>query len=224
MLQQIRLKLMSYTPFMEAFAREELCLLRSLETPRKVQDFLNALPMNFEEEGETCMSPRRVLRERRAHCMEGAMLAAAALRFQGRPPLVLDLTAVDHDDDHVVALFRERGYWGAISKTNHAVLRYREPVYRTVRELVMSYFHEYFLNDGRKTLRSYSGAINLSRFDARGWMTAEGGVWYIPEFLDGVPHISILSRWQVARLRRADPVERKAGTLVAWTKRRCKSL
>lgn len=199
---------------MDCFTPEELHILRPLSTPKKIQDFLDAIPMNF---AETCMSPRRVLRERKAHCMEGAMLAAAALRIQGFPPLVMDLEAAEEDYDHVVAVYRERGCYGAISKTNHGVLRYREPVYRTLRELALSFFHEYFLDDGRKTLRSYSGLINLSRFDDRGWVTAEEDVWYIPEYLAGVRHYPLLTRSQIARLRRADPIEREMGRIVEWT-------
>ena len=126
-------------------------------TPAKIQDYINSIPINYEKSGETCMSPRLVLEKRLAHCMEGAMLAAAILEYHGHKPLVMDLRTIKpHDNDHVVALFKERGKWGAISKTNHAVLRYREPVYLTVRELAMSYFHEYFLDNGLKTLREYS--------------------------------------------------------------------
>jgi hypothetical protein len=199
-----------------AFAADEIRILRRLSTPRKVQDFLDAIPMNFEPGGETCRSPRRVLRDRRSHCLEGAMLAAAALRLQGRRPLVMDLETTDDDYDHVVALFRDGGRWGAISKTNHAVLRYREPVYRTIRELAMSYFNEYFLDDGRKTLRRYSGPVDLSRFDLRGWMTAEEDVWYVEQYLYGVRHFPILTRSQIAKLRPADPVEIRAGKVVEW--------
>jgi hypothetical protein len=198
---------------------EELRVLRRLSSPRKVQDFLDALPMNFEPGGDTCMSPRRVLRERRAHCLEGAMLAAAALRLQGRPPLVMDLEATDDDHDHVVALFKERGRWGAISKTNHAVLRWREPVYRTPRELAMSYFHEYFLDDGRKTLRAFSAPVDLSRFDRRGWTVAEEDLWDVERHLYEVRHSSILDPGQARRLRPADPVEIRAGKVVEWRPR-----
>lgn len=198
----------------------ELKVLRRLSTPGKVQDFLDAMPMNFEPSGDTCMSPRRVLREKRAHCLEGAMFAAAALRQQGRPPLVLDLEATDDDHDHVVALFRDRGRWGAISKTNHAVLRWREPVYRTVRELAMSYFHEYFLDDGRKTLRAFSAPVDLSRFDKRGWMTAEEDLWDVERHLYGVRHFSILGPGQVRRLRPAGPIEISAGKIVEWKRPR----
>ena len=144
------------------------------------------------------------------------MLAAAALRLQGRQPLLMDLKSVWHDDDHVVALFRRRGLWGAISKTNHAVLRYREPIYRTLRELVLSYFHEYFTDDGKKTLRSYSRPVNLKRFDKRGWMTAEPDVWYIPRYLDRVRHYPLLTRTQIKHLRLAEPIEIKAGKLTQW--------
>lgn len=112
------------------------------------------------------------------------MLAAAALRMHGHRPLVVDLKATEADDDHVIAVFRQHGSWGAISKTNHAVLRYREPVYASIRELVLSFFHEYFLKNGKKTLRSYSQPVDLSRFDRRGWMTSEEDVWYIPEYRD----------------------------------------
>ncbi len=200
----------------EKFSAAELRILRSLNTPKKIQDFLDRIPQNFEHDGDGCLSPRRVLRERRAHCIEGAMLAGAALRLQGRPPLVVDLEASRDDHDHVIAVFRERGYWGAISKTNHAALRYRDPVYRTLRELVMSYFHEYFIKNGKKTLRTFSQPVDLRRFDARGWMTDEDDVWYIPEYLCDVSHKKILTPSQIRSLRPADATERRAGDIVQW--------
>ena len=144
------------------------------------------------------------------------MLAAVALRFAGYLPLVLDLKSVPHDDDHVVAVFQQGGCWGAISKTNHGVLRYREPIYASIRELAMSYFHEYFLDDGNKTLRSYSRPVDLSRFDARGWMTDEDDVEYVPEYVDGVRHFPILTPTQIKRLRKADVIERKMGKIREW--------
>ena len=140
---------------MEDFSKQELALLKKLSTPRKIQDFLDGLSMNFSENGHTCYSPRMVLREKKAQCMEGAMLAAAALRLAGYPPLIMELKSVQKDDDHVLAVFQIDGCWGAITKTNHGVLRYREPIYKNLRELAMSYFHEYFLHDGTKTMRSY---------------------------------------------------------------------
>lgn len=197
----------------------ELRVLERLNTPRKIQDFLEEIPINFEPQGDTCRSPRRVLRERTAHCIEGAMLAALALRLHGERPFVVDLTASKHDFDHVIAVFQMYGHWGAISKTNHAVLRYREPVYKTIRELALSFFHEYTDTQGRKTLRSFSRPVDLSRFDARGWVTAEENVWYIPEYLAEVPHVSILSHQQICTLRHADPLERAAGELTQWKKR-----
>lgn len=191
---------------------EEEKLFRKLDCPAKIQDFLNSLVVNYEVEGPSCQSPRMVLRSRKAHCMEGAMLAAAILKFHGRPPLLVDLETEEPDFDHVLAVFKENGFWGAITKTNHAVLRYREPVYRSVRELVMSYFHEYFLDSGRKTLRTYSLPVNLDRF--RGWETSEEEVWHIPEHLTTVKHFSLLDKWQVKGLRDADEVEIKAGKVV----------
>jgi len=189
-------------------------ILTGLNSPRRIQDFLNALPQNPEE---TCLSPRQVLSQKRAHCIEGALLAAAALRFHGERPLILDLEATKDDDDHVVTLFRQHGRWGAISKTNHAVLRFREPVYYSTRELVLSFFHEYFLNkNGKKTLRAYSRPVDLSRFDRQGWETSESEVWYIPEYLCDIPHTNILTRAQIASLRPADPVERLAGEIKEW--------
>ncbi len=195
------------------FTKEELRVYRKLNTPQKIQDFLNELRINFEERGDTCLSPRMVLRERKAHCVEGAVFAAVALRLQGAKPLVLDLESTKKDYDHVVAVFKTNGCWGAISKTNHAVLRYREPVYKTIRELVMSYFHEYFTDDGKKTLRKYALA-DLSRFDRMNWMNSDEEVWFIPEYLANVKHKEILNLKQIRGLRKADEIEIGAGKLV----------
>ncbi len=196
--------------------KKELRILRPLSSPRKIQDFLEKIAINWEPEGDTCFSPRCVMRGRRAHCIEAAMFAALALRIHGKPPLILDLSSSPHDEDHVIALFRQSGAWGAISKSNHSVLRYRDPVYHSIRELVMSYFHEYTDNDGRKTLRSYSRPINLSRFDRNEWMTSEENVWIVAEFLADAPHTAILNASQIARLRCADNIELYAGGILAW--------
>jgi hypothetical protein len=196
----------------------ELRRLRSLNTPRKIQDYLNSLVQNYEPEGDTCLSPRRVMREKRAHCIEGAMLAALAFRLQGQRALILDLESARHDFDHVVALFQQHGCWGAVSKTNHAALRYREPVYKTIRELVLSYFHEYFDKNGFKTLRRYSRPVDLSRFDKRGWMTNEKDNWFVAQHLVEVKHYNLLTRSQVATLRKADAIEIEAGEIVEWKK------
>lgn len=197
---------------------EELRVLRRLNTPRKVQDYLDSLPLNFEPEGDTCFSPRQVMREKRAHCIEGAMLAALAFRLHGQKPLILDLESARHDFDHVIALFKQHGCWGAVSKTNHAVLRYREPVYRTIRELVLSYFHEYFDGKGFKTLRRYSQPVDLSRFDKQNWMTNEKDNWFVAQYLVEVEHLPLLTRSQMATLRKADPIEIEAGEIIEWQK------
>ena len=198
---------------------KEMKILKALNNPKKIQDFLNKIPINFEEDGkDTCISPRMVLRKWKAHCIEGALLAAVALRLQGKKPLVVDLEATKKDFDHVVCVFKKNGRWGAVSKTNHAVLRYREPIYKTIRELVMSFFHEYFDDSGRKTLRSYSMPVNLSRFDRLNWVTSEKDVWEIPDYLAKVKHFPILTRSQIAGLRLADKPEIEAGKIVEWKK------
>ena len=196
------------------FNQNELKIIKKLNSPKKIQDFLNNLKINFEENGETCMSPRKVLKERKAHCIEGAILAAAILKNQGFKPLIVDLEANNNDFDHVIAVFKIKKHWGAISKTNHAVLRYREPVYKSIRELVMSYFHEYLLDNGKKTLRKYCLPVNLSIFDKREWITSEEDVWYIPDYLTKVKHFKILNKSQIMGLRKADKLEIEAGKLV----------
>lgn len=198
------------------FSKEELSVLAKLTTPEKIQDFLETIPVNFEKEGNTLLSPRRVLRENKAHCFEGALLAAAALAVHGEKPLIMDLRTADGDEDHVIALFRRHGCYGAITKTNHAVLRYREPIYKTFRELVLSFFHEYFLDDGRKMLREYSQPLDLSAKRFAGWAVAEEDLWDINDALDEGRFFSILNKKQIATLRPADPIEIKAGKLVDW--------
>jgi hypothetical protein len=173
------------------FTPRELRALRALRDPAGVQRVLDAMPYHL---SATAWSPRRVLHERTAHCLEGAIFAAAALRVLGFPPLLLDLEAVQ-DSDHVVAVFRVRGHWGAIAKSNFAGLRYREPVYRTPRELAMSYFEDYMNLRGERTLRAFSRPVNLAAFDRRhpGWMTSGGEVWGIAEHLARVPHTRLLT-------------------------------
>jgi hypothetical protein len=172
-------------------SKEELQIFRRLSNPEKIQRYLDELSYNKEREGETCRSPRLAIRHNTAHCFEGALLAAAALRVNGHPPLILDLAAV-RDDDHVIAVFRVKGCWGAIGKSNYAGLRFRTPVYRNLRELVISYFEHYYNLDGEKTLRAYSRPVNLSRFDSIAWMTTEEPLWAIPEYLVVIKHIPIV--------------------------------
>ena len=165
--------------------------LRRLTPPWRIQKFLDEL--DYDVSGEGCRSPRRVLRERKVQCMDGALFAAAALRVQGEPPLVLDLEAV-FDDDHVVALYRRNGRWGSIARSNYSGLRFREPLFPTVRDLVLSYVEGYFNLRRQKTLRRYSRPFDLSRFDRIGWMTTEKDLWEIPNHLVGVRHDRLLTR------------------------------
>ncbi len=202
---------------LERLSQTEIKFFKKFNTPAKMQDFLDTLKINFEEDGDTYLSPRVVLEKGICHCAEGAILAALMLRVNGFPPLVVDLTAdKKYDVDHVVAVFQVAGQWGAISKTNHAVLRYREPLYNSVRELSMSFFHEYLDDFGRKNLRSFSLPVNLKRFDKMGWMTTREEIDYIPEYLDGVKHFSILNKKQVRNLRPAGAIEIKASQIIEW--------
>lgn len=200
-----------------AWSKSERSVFYKLNSPKKIQDFLVfKIRHNPARDGVECRSPREVLKFGKAHCMEGALLAAAILEYHGQKPLLMDLRSADNDLDHVVALFRQFGGWGAISKTNHAVLRYREPVYKTIRELALSYFHEYFLDSGKKTLREYSNAFNLNRLNHLSWRTTDKDLVELPERLDRAPHYGILSAAQIRNLRPADSIEIKAGKLLEW--------
>jgi hypothetical protein len=180
----------------------EARFLRSLDPPWKIQKYLDEI--DYDVKGAHCRSPRRVLRERIVQCMDGALFAAAALRLQGHPPLLLDLEAVQ-DDDHVLAIFRERRRWGAVARSNYSGLRYRDPIHRTIRELVLSYFESYFNLRREKTLRRYSlRPVNLSRFDAQNWMTSEEDLWFIPHFLEDIPHVRLLTPAQERSLAHVD--------------------
>ncbi len=173
------------------FTAAERALFRRLSSPEKIQRFVDELGYDTGAEGERCRSPRNVLRDSVAQCMDGALFGAAAFRMNGSPPLLLDLEA-DRDMDHVIALFRQRGLWGAVAKSNYSGLRFREPVYRTLRELVMSYFEDYYNPAGEKTLRRYSRPIHLGRFDRIHWMTSAEDVWAIPKYLFTVAHTPLL--------------------------------
>ena len=173
----------------------EIARLQRLSPPWRIQKALDA--MDYDSEGGGCRSPRRV------QCMDGALFAAAALRAQGFPPLIMDLEA-EQDVDHVVAVFKVGGGWGAIARSNYSGLRYREPIHRSLRELALSYFESYFNLRREKTLRRYSVAVDLSRFDGRGWMTAEEDLWDIPEHLVGVRHFPLVTRAQTRALATVD--------------------
>ena len=204
------------TKYFSKFSAREIKIFKNLSTPGKIQDFLEKIPINFNKKRNTCLSPRMVLLKNTAHCIEGAIFAAAVFLFHGQQPLLMDLQAVDNDYDHVVALFRKNRRWGAISKTNHAVLRYREPVYGSIRELAMSFFHEYFDDRGRKNLRSFSGPFNLLRFAKKDWLTSKKDLWYIERELDKIPHCKILTKKEIANLRLADPIEIKVGKITQY--------
>lgn len=163
------------------------------------------------------MSPVRVLQARKMHCFEGALVAALALWLNGQPPLLMDIKTSD-GEDHVVTLYKINGYWGAISKTNHATLRFRDPVYKTLRELALSYFHEYFDDrTGKKVLVSFSKPFNLKKFGAK-WITAKEDLHYIVSAIDKSPHHKIVPSKNKKYIRRADTMERKAGILKEWHK------
>lgn len=185
----------------------DLRTLRALKTPARIQKFVDGIEYDY---AHSARSPERVLRERKGHCLEGAMLATAALRVNGHAPLLMDLEAV-YDDDHVVALYREHGLWGAIAKSNFAGLRFRAPVYRTLRELALSYFEHYYNLRGQRTLRSYSQAVNLARLDRLHWMTGEEDVWSVPELLIAARHYPIVPDRVARALPRLDRRSFEAG-------------
>ena len=192
---------------------EDFRTLRALKTPVQIQKFLDALPYQY---ANTAWSPQRALRERKGHCLEGALLAAAALRVNGRPALLMDLEAV-HDDDHVLAVYYEGSLWGSIAKSNFAGLRFRAPVYRTLRELALSYFEHYYNLRGERTLRSYSRPVNLARLDSRGWMTSDEDVWCVPELLIAARHYPLFPHKVARTLPRLDRRSFEAG-MHGWTK------
>jgi hypothetical protein len=185
--------------------------LAQLKTPVLIQDFINKIPVNFEPDGDTCFSAAEALRQRRAHCIEAAFIAACALWMNGEPPLLLDFQARG-DHDHVVALFRRQGRWGAISKSNHVWLRWRDPVYKNLRELAMSYFNEYIGSRGR-TMWTYSRAFDLRRFDPAVWITGKEPCWELAGALDNTRHYRLITGAQARHLRACDPIEMQADHL-----------
>jgi hypothetical protein len=192
-----------------AFTPAELRKLRSLKNPHGIQRFLDDMPYHV---ATTAWSPRRVLRENTSHCFEGALFAAAALRVNGHPPLILDLEA-DNDTDHVIAIYRIRGHWGAVAKSNFTGCRYREPVYRSLRELALSYFDVYFNLRGERTLRTFSRPVNMARFDRHHWTTAEEHLWYVAEYLFSIRHHRLFTPAMVKNLHRLDGRSFRAGRL-----------
>jgi hypothetical protein len=216
------------------FTPQEYARLSRLSTPVKIQDFLDTVPMNWEKKGDTHLSPRRLLQEKKAHCIEGALLAVAALWIAGEPPLIMNLSSRlgKGDVDHVVALYKRGGFWGAISKTNHSSIRFRDPIYRTPRELALSYFHEWFMNEpakaakggspgaatalkGEKVLECYSKPLDMRRFGTD-WLTAEKDLWNVADALSERKHYFLVPKGNWRYVRKADSMELKAGTLIEW--------
>lgn len=202
----------------ELLTPAERRLFARLDTPAKIQDFLDRLPVNFEPDGDTVMSPRRMLKAKAAHCAEGALFAAAVLMFHRQPVWLLDLRARPTDHDHVVAVFKAHGRFGAISKTNHSILRWRDPIYKTVRELAVSYAHEYCLPSGQKSLIAFSRPFSLARYAPKRWVTADEDLHWLMDALDNSPHEDVAP--ERVKQRRSHPIEIAAQGLIEWRRPR----
>jgi hypothetical protein len=184
-----------------------LKLWRGLTSPDRIQSYLDSIPYSADK---FYRCPRRVVEDRTAHCFDGALFAAAALRRLGYPALIVDMYAV-RDDDHMIALFRRRGGWGAVAKSNYVGLRFREPVYRSLRELIMSYFNDFYNPAGERTLRTYTRPINLARFDRLGWEVSDDGLERIARHTERVPRIQVITRAMAMALTPVDERTRRAG-------------
>jgi len=174
----------SNRPPREAFTAREREVIESCRTPRQVQAFLRSLPYNWERKGETLRTLRGVVRHWEAHCLEGALAAAAIMEQHGYPPLLLDLESQDKLD-HVLFLFRKRGYWGTVARSRDAGLHGRKPVFRTVRHLVMSYVDPYVDNTAR--IQAY-GVADLRTLAAVDWRLSEKNIWSVERALIKLPH------------------------------------
>ena len=194
--------------FDEALIHQERLTIAKLDTPEKIQAFLDTIPYSAES---IYRCPLRVLRDHLAHCFDGALFAAAALRQIGYPPLILDMIPDGRDDDHILALYRKDGHWGAIAKSNFVGLRSREPIFRNLRELILSYFEQYYNVEGEKTLRGYTIPLNLKTFDKFNWMTRDASMERIAQRLDEIRRFFLLTPKMIAGLSRVDERSRKAG-------------
>jgi hypothetical protein len=198
----------------------ETRLFARLDSPQKIQTYVDKLPANFEPDGDTLMSPRRTMKARVAHCAEGAMFAAAVLAFHNQDAWLMDIRSLPSDHDHIVTLFKQRGLWGAISKTNHAILRWRDPIYQTPRELAMSYAHEYCLPGGKKSMLEFSRPFSLTRFAPKRWVIAEDELHWLMDKLDDAPHIPVAPPAALRARRRSSPIELKAQEVVEWKRQK----
>lgn len=202
------------------FSTKERKILSRLDNPKKIQDFLNKLAYNYGD-NEDILSPRRVIRKRKACCIEGALFAAAVLRFHGYPPIIVDLISSDIDDDHEIAVFKRNGHWGAIGKSRYPSLTYREPIHKTIRELAISYFEDFFL-EGVKTMRGYSMPVNLARFDKNNWMTTTESLSFIEDYLFKIKHKMLLNGTMIKNLRKVDSLLTETDKYIlkkGWKKR-----
>ena len=214
-----------YTARLKAIlSPKETRLFERLNSPQKIQNYLDTLPINFERKGETYRSPRQMLGAKEAHCFEGALFAAAALAYHGERPLILDFQTIPEDIEHVVTPFQQNGFWGAISKTNHAILRYRDPVYKTPRELAMSFFHEYMLHSGEKSMRSYSKFFDLSKYAPQKWVTAEEDLFWLVDAVDESSHFPVAPTKNLKLLRKGSKLEREAFEATEWSEKKKKRL
>jgi len=191
------------------WTKEEMAFISTLHEPWNIQLFLDDVDYNPNYE---CRSPRYVMSNKKAHCFEGALFAAAVLQIMGHNPLLVDLRA-ENDDDHVIAVFRSGKLWGAVAKSNFTTLRYREPVYRSVRELVMSYFDFYFNIYGEKSLREYSVPLDLTVYDKNRWQTTGEDLEYIGDKLNLIRHYPVASPESLRGLKKASDIMMKAGML-----------
>jgi hypothetical protein len=191
-------------------------IFRAMKTPADIQRYLDSLPY-VGEERDRC--PLDVMRDGQCHCLDGGLLAALALRRIGYPGLLIDLVpAYDRkgkklDDDHVLAIFRRHGAWGAVAKSNYAWLRYREPVFRSLRELAMSYFEVYFSIDGLKTLRGYTRPLDISKYDDLDYAWSEAGAAQLYKALYRRKPIRLISEKASTELLPTDERALASGTL-----------
>jgi len=191
------------------WTKEEIKFLKTLNNPDKIQGFLDSIEYNPVYE---CRSPRYVIKKRSAHCFEGALFAAAVMQFNGKPPLIIDMKAYN-DDDHVIAVYKVNGHWGAVAKSNFTSLRFREPVYRSIRELIMSYFDFFFNTAGDKSLRSYSLPLNLTKYDSVIWTTTEDDLEFIGDKLESMKHYPVVNSIMIKQLSKASDTMLKAGLM-----------
>jgi hypothetical protein len=202
--------MLKITTLDQSLSEPERQILDQLTSPIKIQNFLDDLTYSADT---FYRCPLRVFRDRTAHCFDGALFAAATLRRIGHPPLILDMIPNDRDDDHLLALCKHGRHWGSVAKSNFVGLRFREPIHRTLRELVMSYFEQYYNVAGEKTLRGFTVPLNLKSFDKWSWMTSDDNLDRIAKRLDAIRRTDILAPSMIDTLSKIDERSYKAGML-----------